>query len=126
MSNKDKTTIKVRAYPNKAESNAPQSNLTKEQSNALELANKNSQLEEVKGKLLEQMKINDQLRESLKQEQAKTAEMANMALGLEGKLKGLAELESKAKKVSDLEAKVKDLSELLGKISGIAATGKAG
>jgi predicted nuclease with TOPRIM domain len=125
MSDVDKTTIKIRAYSGKAEGNVPQSNLTEEQNNALELVKKTAQLEEVKGKLLEQLKINVQLRESLKQEQAKTAEMAEKAVMLESKLKELAGMETRATKVTELEAKVKELSEVLGKISGIASTGKS-
>lgn len=121
----DKTTIKLRAYPDKAAGDVAQSNLSEDQNNALEQLKKSAQLEEEKKKSLEYLKTIEQLRESLRQEQDKTAEMANMALGLEGKLKGLAELEAKAKKVAELEAKVKELTEVLGRISGIAAAGKA-
>lgn len=119
-------TVKTRAFSGDAKSAATQSNLTEAQEKSLELANKNAQLEEVKSKLLEHLKTIEQLRESLKQEQAKTAEMAKKTAMLEAKLKELAELENKVKKVAELEAKVKELSEVLGKISGIAATGKAG
>jgi chromosome segregation ATPase len=119
-------TVKIRAYSGNAKSAASKGNLTEDQEKSLELAKKNAQLEEAKNKLLEHVKTIEQLRESLKQEQAKSAEMANMAVGLEAKLKALPELESKVKIVAELEAKVKELSEVLGKISGIAATGKAG
>lgn len=119
-------TVKTCAFPGNAKSAASQSNLTEAQEKSLELAKKNAQLEEVKGKLLEHLKTIEQLRESLKQEQAKTAEMANMAVGLEAKVKELSEQETKVKKVTELEAKVKELTEALGKISGIAAAGKAG
>jgi DNA repair exonuclease SbcCD ATPase subunit len=119
-------TVKTRAFPGNAKSAASQSNLTEVQEKSLELVKKNAQLEEVKSKLLEHLKTIEQLRESLTQEQAKTAEMANMAVGLEDKLKDMAELETKVKKVDELEAKVKELTEALGKISVIAAAGKAG
>ena len=79
-----------------------------------QLARKNAQLEEEKNKSLELMKIVEQLRESIKQDQSRTAEMASKS----------AELEAKTKAVVELEAKVKDLSAVLGKISSIAAAGK--
>src|SRR5665811_2129352 len=116
MSNADKTTIKTRAFSDDAKSAAPQNNLTEAQEKALELAKKNAHLEDVKSKLLEHFKTIEQLRESLKQEQAKTVEMEKMTAGFEAKVKELTEL----------EAKVKNLTEALGKISGIAAAGKAG
>jgi chromosome segregation ATPase len=116
MSDADKTTIRTRAYPGKAEDFVPQSNLTKEQSYALELVKKTAQLEEEKKKSLEYQKSIEQLRETLKQEQAKTAEMT----------KKMAGLEAKEKEFSELEAKVRELNEVLKKISGIAAAGKSG
>jgi DNA repair ATPase RecN len=125
MSNVDKTTIKIRAYTDKAEPDVPQSNPAGGLNNAAELAKKSAQLDEMKGKLLEYLKTNEQLSASVKQEQAKTAEMAKKVAVLEARLKELTELETKANKVAELEAKVKDLSDLLGKISGIAAAGKA-
>jgi phage-related minor tail protein len=119
-------TIKTRAFSGKAKSASSQGNLTEEQEKTLEFAKKNARLEEENKKLLEHVKTIEELRESLKQEQAKTAEMANMAVGLEDKLKDLAGLEAKVKKVAELEARVKELTEVLGKISAIAAAGKAG
>jgi DNA repair exonuclease SbcCD ATPase subunit len=121
MSNADKTTIKVRSYPDNA---VPQSNLTEEQNNALELVKKTAQLEEEKKKSLEHLKTIEQLQENLKQEKAKSAEMAEKAVMLEAKVKELAALEAKVNKMAEMEAKVKELSEVLGKISGIAASGK--
>jgi methyl-accepting chemotaxis protein len=126
MSDKEKTTIKVRAYSKNADGDIAQNNLTEEQNNALELVKRTAQLQEEKNKSLELQKTIDQLRESLKQEQDKTAEMANMAVGLEAKVKELTKQSSNAKKVAELEARVKELSDALGKISGIASTGKAG
>lgn len=182
-------TVKVRAYPDDAKSNVPRSNLTEDQDKMVELvkknalleeeskksreylkmieqlkeslkqeqvrtakleakvndlaaleandlAMKNAQIEEEKNKSLEHLKTIGQLRESLKQEQAKAAEMAgNKAAlearikelsGLEDKVKAVAELEAKVKELPALEAKVKELTDALGKISGIAAAGKAG
>ena len=95
---------------------ASQGNLTEAQEKTLELAKKNAQLEEVKGKLFEHLKTIEQLRESLKQEQARTAEMVRKTAGLE----------AKENKLAELEAKVKELTVALGKISNIAAAGKAG
>lgn len=99
------------------------------------LARKNAQLEEQK-KSLEHLQTIAQLRESLKQEQAKTPEMVNKIAGLEArvkelsgletKLKELSGLENKAKEAAMLEVKVKELSDALGKIAAIAAAGKAG
>lgn len=84
-------------------------------SGATELVKKNTQLEEEKKNSLEQAKIIEQLRESLKQEQAKAAEM----------IKKTAELESKIKELPALESKVKELTEAFGKITAIAAMGRA-
>jgi uncharacterized protein YlxW (UPF0749 family) len=126
MSKPDKTTIKIRAYASKSEGEDVQSNLSEEQSNALELLKRTAQLrEEEKNKSLEHLKAIELLQESLRQEQAKTADMAKTMVGLKGQLKELAGQESNAKKVGELEARIKELSELLGKISGIATLGKA-
>ena len=119
-------TVKTRSYSDKAKGTASPSNLTEAQEKALELAKKNAQLEEAKNKLLEHVKTIEQLREDIKQEQAKTAEMATMALGLEAKVKELSAQEVKVKKVVELETRVKELTDALDKISGIAAAGKAG
>jgi len=93
---------------------------------ANEFARKNAQIEEEKKKSLEHLKTIEQLKESLKQEQAKTAEMAKKMAALEAKIKELSGLEAKVKEVAELDAKVKELTDMLGKISGIAAAGKAG
>lgn len=110
-----------------------------------ELANKNVQLEAEKHKSLEHLKTIEQLRESLKQEQAATAEQARKANELEARTRELTVLEEKVKKIPALEARinelavletrlkemaalevrVKELTEALGKISTIAAAGKA-
>ena len=124
MSNADKTTIKVRAYSGDGNNVAPRNNLTEDQNNMLELAKKNAQLEDEKKKSLEYLKTIEQLRESLKLEQAKMAEMVKRTAELEAKLKGTFGLETKTREFAELEAKVKELTEVLGKISGITATGK--
>ncbi len=79
-----------------------------------QLAKKNAQLEEEKNKSLEYMKTIEQLRESIKQDQARTAEMANRSV----------ELEARTRELAALEAKVKDLTGALNMISRIAAAGK--
>ena len=121
MSNVDKTTIKIPAYPGKE---AAQNDLTEDQNNALELVKKNAQLQEEKNKSLEMQMIIDQLQESLKEEQAKSAEIAEKAIMLEARVKELTEQGANATKVAELEGRVKELTELLGKISGIASAGK--
>jgi hypothetical protein len=118
-------TVKIREYSGDVKSAASRGNLTADQEKSLELVKKNARLEEENKKLLEHVKTIEQLRDSLKQEQAKTVEMANMAVGLEDKLKELDGLEAKIKKVAELEAKVKELTETLNKISNIAAAGQA-
>jgi hypothetical protein len=69
-----------------------------------QLIRKNTQLEDEKKKSLEYAKLIDQLRESTKEDQERTAAMA--------------------KRTAELEAKVKELSEVLSKISGMATAGK--
>ena len=69
-----------------------------------QLAKKNAQLEEERQKLIEHMKMVDQLRENVRQDQEKKTEMAN--------------------KLAVLETKVKELSVVLAKISSLATGGK--
>lgn len=69
-----------------------------------QLARKNAQLEEEKQKLIEYMKMVEQLRENARQDQEKKVEMAN--------------------KLAVLETKVKELSVVLAKISSLATGGK--
>jgi hypothetical protein len=164
--NMDKT-VKLRAYDEAAKSDVPQAKPAEDKSIALELAKKASLLEEEKIKSLELLKTIVQLRESLKQEKAKTAELdakltrlnaleesqlakKNAQLEEEKKRsleymrtieqlresikqdqarnaeteKKAAELEAKSKELAMLEAKVKDLSVVLNKISSIAVAGK--
>ena len=119
-------TVKTHTFPEGAKSAAAQSNLTEAQEKALELVKKNARLEEEKSKSLELQKTIEQLRVILKQEQAKTAEMAEKAVMLEARVRELSGQEAKINKVTELESRIKQLTEALDKISGIAATGKAG
>lgn len=104
---------------------------------ANDLAKKNALLEDEKRKSLEHIKMIEQLRENIRQEQTKAAETEKKAAAvLESKTKELAELEAKLKELPALEAKVKDLqvwqakaielTDVLSKISSISALGKAG
>ena len=79
-----------------------------------QLARKNAQLEEEKKLSLEYMRTIEQLRESIRQDQAKSAAMVNK----------FDELEAKTKEVDELKARIKDLTGVLGMISRIAAAGK--
>ena len=79
-----------------------------------QLVKKNAQLEEEKKLSLEYMRTIEQLRESIKQDQAKSAAMVDK----------FDELEAKTKEVDELQAKVKDLTGVLGMVSRIAAAGK--
>jgi hypothetical protein len=63
MSKPDKTTIKIRAYASKSEGEDVQSNLSEEQSNALELLKRTAQLREEKNKSLEHLKAIELLQE---------------------------------------------------------------
>ncbi|HUW75947.1 MAG TPA: hypothetical protein VMV70_04650 [Gallionella sp.] len=126
MSKSDRTTIKIRAYAGKATGDDAQSNLSAEQNNALELVKRAAQLQEERNKSLEHLKAIGLLQESLRQEQARAAEMEKMVAGLEAQLKELAAQETNVKKVAELEARVKELSEVLSKISGIVTLGKVG
>ena len=79
-----------------------------------QLVKKNAQLEEEKKLPLEYMRTIEQLREKIKQDQAKSAEMVNK----------FDELEAKTKELAELKAKVNDLTGVLGMVSRIAAAGK--
>ena len=79
-----------------------------------QLAKKNAQLEEEKKLSLEYMRTIEQLRESIKQDQAKSAEINSK----------YDEMEAKTKAVAELETKVKELSGVLGMIARVAAAGK--
>ncbi|MGA8864967.1 MAG: hypothetical protein WBM09_10895 [Gallionella sp.] len=124
MAESDKTTIKIRAYEGKAAADDPQSNLSEEQNNALELVKKTAQLQEERKKSLEHLKAIESLQEIIKQEQARSAELAKTAASLEAQLKELSGPGSNVQKIAELEARVKELSGVLSNISVIAAAGK--
>jgi hypothetical protein len=126
MTDTEKSTIKIPVYPGKAGREDAQSNLTEEQDNALELVKRTAQFQEEKNKSLELQKIIEQLRESLKLEQARADGIAEKAIQLEARVQELSGQESNNKKVVELEAKVMELTEVLRKISGIASVGKTG
>ena len=156
MDDKDRT-LKLRAYPEPAKSVVLQAKPADGQDRSLELAKKEVQLEEEKNKTLELLKTIVQLRESLKQEQAKAADLeaklnrlgtvednqlAKKNAQLEAEMKRSIALMSAIEQLREslkqeqarsagevdrtaaLEAKVRDLSALLGKISSLAAAGK--
>jgi DNA anti-recombination protein RmuC len=86
-------TLKIRAYTQPGKGNASHSNSARADVAALELEQKNTQLEEERNKSLELLKSLTQLRESLKQEQTKTAELESKLAQLETKIEKLATLE---------------------------------
>ncbi len=124
MAESDKTTIKIRAYDGKAAADDAQSNLSEEQNNAFELAKKTAQLQEEKKKSVEHLKMIESLQDIIKQEQARSAELAKTVASLEAKLKELSGPGSNVQKIAELEATVKELSGVIGEISMIAAAGK--
>lgn len=97
-------TVKLRAYSEDAKIPAAPEKPVDEKS--LDLAMKDAQIEEERSRSLEHLKTIVQLRESLKQEQAKTAEIARKAAELEARVKGSNEQEANelAKKTAQLEA----------------------
>lgn len=103
MSRMSDKTVKTEAFSGQI---AP-SNLSEAQEKALDLIKRGVQLEEMKGVVQEHLQTIEQLRQSLKQEKEK-----------------VAELEVKDAARVALEAKVKELTEVLSKISDIAAAAK--
>ena len=98
-------TVKIQAYSADTKSDAAQGNAADVQKKALELAMKDAQIEEEKSRALEHLKTVVQLRESLKQEQVKTAEMVRKMAEHEAKANELAGLDVNelAKKNAQLE-----------------------
>ncbi len=95
-------TVKLHAYDPKN----PATQAKPVEGSALELAMKDAQIEEERSRSLEHLKTIVQLREGLKQEQAKTAEMGKKTADLENKVNELVALEAKelAKKNAEFEA----------------------
>ncbi len=81
---------------------------------ANQLAKKDALLDEEKKKSIEQLRTIEQLKESIRQDQAKMADTHNMS----------ARLEAKTKEVAMLETQIKELSAVLNKIVSIAAARK--
>ena len=86
-------TVKISAYSPPSKTVAPQEKPAMDRFAALELEQKQAQLEEERNKSLELLKNVVQLRESLKQEQAKSLEQEAKLVQLETKLNKLAALE---------------------------------
>lgn len=127
----DDKTLKIRAFPAEPAVAKPKpDNLGREQELTLELSKKNAQVEEEKKKALDALKIIERMRETLKQEQAKSAELQAKANAADAKV---AAAESKANlaeakatvaeaKAAEAQAKVKELTEALERISNVAAS----
>src|SRR5512135_3613741 len=101
-------TVKIRAFPGDAKTDGAQGNRPDEKDKSAEQAKLASLLEEERNKSLELLKEIVQLRESLKQEQAKSAD-------LDAKLNRLAIVEENqlAKKNAQLEEERKNSLELM-------------
>jgi hypothetical protein len=117
-------TVKTRAYTNGASDAASSSNLSEAQEAALELVKKTALLEEAKIKSLEYLNTIEHLQESLRLEQARSADLVKKISGMESRIKELSEQGGDLGRVVELETRVKELTDLLGRISGIAATGR--
>ena len=101
-------TVKVRALPEGAASDVKQGNPAEEHALAQALSRKSAQLEEEKTRSLDYIKTIEKLQTSLRQEQAKNAEMA-----------------AAVKISNEREAKIKELSEALDKIMALVSATKA-
>lgn len=108
-------TVKISAYSAPAKGAAPQEKPVMDRFVALELEQKQAQLDEERNKSLELLRNIVQLREGLKQEQAKSAELEAKLLQLEDKLKKLAALEESqiAKRNAQIEEEKKYSLELM-------------
>jgi predicted RNase H-like nuclease (RuvC/YqgF family) len=108
-------TVKISAYGAPAKAVGPQETPVLDRIAALELEQKQAQLEEERNKSLELLRNVVQLRESLKQEQTKTAELSAKVEQLEDKLKELETLEDSqiAKHNAHIEEEKKYSRELM-------------
>lgn len=114
-------TVKIRAYTDPA-SGQP---VSRQKEQELELAAREAQLDEERKKSLEQLKTIVQLREALKQEQTRTAELSKRVNELEAGLQQIsassanelvrkeAQLEAEMKRAVDAESKCKELQTQL-------------
>ena len=98
-------TVKIRAFAADAKQDGTPNNQSNEQSLSLELSKKNAMLEEEKKKTQEYQLMVAQLRESLKLEQTRTAEMVKKKTEMEAKVKELSSVDSNemAKKNAEIE-----------------------
>ncbi len=108
-------TVKISAYSRPGEGAAPQGKPALDRIAALELEQKQAQLDEERNKSLELLRNVVQLRESLKQEQARSAQLDTKVVQLEDKLKKLAALEEGqiAKRNAQIEEEKKYSLELM-------------
>lgn len=93
-------TVKIRAFPDDAKGNVLQGNPKEDQGKVLELARKNAQLEE---KTLDQLRIIEQLKESLRQEQAKVAELSKKTSGADATTLAVKDAQLEEEKSRGLE-----------------------
>lgn len=117
-------TVKINAYTDTAHSPSSLEQQKRERIAALELEQKQAQLVEERNKSLELLKNMAQLRESLKQEQAKAAEQEAKATQLEAKLNQRIALEESeaAQHKAQIEAEKKHALELMGNIQQLKET----
>lgn len=97
-------TVRIRAYSEGAQNAPAKAKPAEGQNGPLELAMKDAQLEEERSRSLDHLRTIVQLRESLKQEQAKSAEMPKKLAELEARVKELTESDANAKALLESEA----------------------
>lgn len=114
-------TVKISAYSPPIKGVAHQEKPATDRFAALELEQKQAQLEEERNKSLELLRNVVQLRESFKQEQVKSAELESKVEQLEDKLKKLAALEESqnAKRNAQIEEEKKYSLELMRNIEDL-------
>lgn len=108
-------TVKLRAYQDDKKENVSKAKLSDEKNFELELAKKDAFLEEEKARSLEHIKTIVQLREGLKKEQEKNAELSRSVTELQAKLNKLDDVEENqlVKKNTQLEEEKKKSAEQL-------------
>lgn len=98
-------TIKLRAFSGEENGEGKKSNLSEEQQKLLELS---AQLEEEKSRSLENLKTITQLREGLKQEQAKTADLSGKLSELETRIKNTPEVKVDEEAVKKVQLQLEE------------------
>jgi hypothetical protein len=86
-------TVKIRAYADANKGNLSKTKLSDEKSNSLEIEKKDALLEEEKSRSLEHIKTIVLLRENLKKEQEKNADLSISVFELQAKLNKLSSVE---------------------------------